>query len=799
MSAVPAGGDVVVKLPISWLAEWVDVPWDAAELARRLTASGFEVEGIEAAAPSFSGVVVAEIVGVAPHPDADKLRVCQVNDGTAILQIVCGAPNARAGLRAPLARVGAQLPGDLNIKAAKLRGVESAGMLCSARELGVAGGQAGLLELPADAPVGTDLRRYLALDDSILELKTYANRGDSMSVVGVAREVAALTGGGLKAPNIIATSSVSQARPVARVEASHAAPRLLTRTLEGVDNGGTTPLWMQERLRRAGLRSISPVVDVTNYVLLELGQPMHAYDAARVQGALVVRMAREAEELTLLDERRIRLSTDELVIADDGGPIGLAGIMGGQGTAIGVDATRVLLEVAWFAPQAIAGRARRHGLTTDASQRFERGVDPHGQARAMERATALLLSICGGSAGPIGEIVDEGSLPARPAVLLRRSRLALLTGANIADAQVERALSGLGMLVSAHPEGWQVVPPSWRFDIAIEVDLIEEVLRLVGFEAVQEQPRRLPQRFARRSEARIDERALLDALVARGYQETINYAFVDPVLQARLFPQDKALRLANPIAADLAVMRVSLWPGLLKSARENLARQQDRVRLMERGAVFSPGSGALREEPRIAGIAIGARMPEQWAAAAEPLDFFDIKGDVSALLQLAGGAAFEWRSGGGDCLHPGRSATLHRDGRAAGWAGELHPSIAAELGFTSPCMLFELDISALDASLPQLQAISRYPQVRRDLSITVPLETPLDAILSRVSVVAGSRLRALVAFDLYQGPGIEPTRKSIAFGLILQDNQTTLTDADADALMASVAADLGANLDARIR
>lgn len=788
-----------MKLPLSWLAEWVDVPWDAAELARRLTASGFEVEGVEPAAPAFSGVVVAEIVGIAPHPDADKLRVCQVNDGGTVLQIVCGAPNARVGLRAPLARVGAKLPGDLSIKAARLRGIESAGMLCSARELGIAGGQAGLLELPADAPLGEDLRRHLALDDSILELKTYANRGDSMSVVGVAREVAALTGGQLRAPAGLATCDLSQARPASCVEVPHAAPRLLTRLLEGLDNRGTTPLWMQERLRRAGLRSISPVVDVTNYVLLELGQPMHAYDAARVQGALVVRMAREGEELTLLDERGIRLSPDELIIADDRGPIGLAGIMGGQGTAIGADATSVLLEVAFFTPDAIAGRARRHGLTTDASQRFERGVDPEGQARAMERATALLLSMCGGKAGPVFEVVDAGSLPARPAVLLRRARLALLTGAHLADARIESALSGLGMRLSRHAEGWQVVPPSWRFDIAIEADLIEEVLRLVGFEAVQEQPRRLPQRFARRSESRLDERALLDALIARGYQEAISYAFVDPVMQGLLFPDRKAVRLANPIAADLAVMRVSLWPGLLKAARENLARQQDRVRLMERGAVFALDAGGLREEQRIAGIAIGARAPEQWALASEPLDFFDIKGDASALLQLADAASVEWRAGDRECLHPGRSATLYREGRAIGWVGELHPSIAAGLGFNSPCMLFELDISGLHAPLPQLRAISRYPHVRRDLSITVPLETPLGAILSRVSVVAGSRLRELVAFDVYQGQGIEPTRKSIAFGLIFQDNQTTLTDADADALMASVAADLGVHLDARIR
>jgi phenylalanyl-tRNA synthetase beta chain len=790
-----------MKIPLSWLREWVDIPWSAPELARRLTLSGFEVEGVEAAAPPFDGVVVAQITSLAPHPEADRLRVCQVDAGSAPLQIVCGAANARAGLKVALARVGATLPEEMHIKAATLRGVESAGMLCSAKELGLAATSSGLLELPDDVRVGVSLRDALDLDDPILELKVYANRGDSMSVQGVAREVSALTGTALK-PRAAGPVKISgPAGTPPQVYAPEAAPRLLTRRITGLDNHGATPLWMQERLRRAGLRSISPVVDVTNYVLVELGQPMHAYDATRLQGALQVRMARAGETLQLLDERRLDLQSDVLVIADDTGPIGMAGVMGGLGTAVTTDIRDVLLEVAYFAPDAIAGRARRYGLQTDASQRFERGVDFSAQAAAMTRATELLLTLCGGVAGPVQEVVHAPALPPRPPVLLRRGRLALLSGAEFAAAQVEQSLTRLGMAVTPHAQGWMVTPPAWRFDIAIEADLIEEVLRVIGFDAVQEQPKPLAQRFTRRSESLIDERALLDALTARGYQEAITYAFVNPQLQSRLFPQHNALRLANPIAADLAVMRVSLWPGLLKAARENLSRQQSRVRLFERGAVFLHDGTGLNEPLHVAGIAIGGRAPEQWAAGRETVDLFDMKADVTALLQLAGPAAqFEWRDGAPHCLHPGRSASIWRDGVRVGAVGELHPSLSTELDLSAGSVLFELDITpALNANVPRYSAVSRFPQVRRDLSITVPLATPLSAILSRVTVAAGSLLRDLTVFDIYQGAGIESTRKSIALGLIFQDNNKTLKDDEADALMASVAADLSASLDAKVR
>jgi phenylalanyl-tRNA synthetase beta chain len=791
-----------MKLPLSWLRERVDIPWSADELASRLTLAGFEVEGVEPAAPDFSAVVVGEITAIAAHPEADKLRVCQVSTGAgAAQQIVCGAANARVGLKAPVAQVGARLPGDVVIKAARLRGVESAGMLCSARELGLAQAATGLMELPADAPVGASLRDYLQLEDQILELKVYANRGDAMSVQGVAREIAALTGAQPKAQLPARVAAAAQPTASGVVHAPAAAPRLLLRRITGLDNHAASPAWLQERLRRAGLRSINPIVDVTNYVMLETGQPMHAYDVQRVHGALQVRMARVGEKLQLLDDRVVELTPDVLLIADDSGPIGMAGVMGGKGSSITDAVTGVLLEVAYFAPQAIVGRARRHGLQTDASQRFERGVDPQGQGIAMERATAMLQQLCGGTAGPVQEILEVKSLPVRSPVLLRRARLALLTGAHIADADVERSLDSLGMAVRSHAQGWLVSPPSWRFDIFIEADLIEEVLRIVGFDAVTEKPRALPQRFTRRPEAKVDERAVLDTLTSRGYQEVISYAFVDPKLQARMFPHQQPIALTNPIAADLAAMRVSLWPGLLKAALDNVRRQQPRVRLFERGAAFLRSGAAILETPRVAGVVIGAKAPEQWNTPKASADFFDIKSDVFAVLELAGSAVqFTFEPAQLACLHPGRSAVVKREGETVGWVGELHPSLSADLGVSGSCLLFELDITpAINAPLPVPGEISRFPQVRRDLAVTVPLATPLSVIRSRVSVAAGSLLRELVVFDVYQGPGIESTRKSIALGLIFQDNNKTLKDEEADALMTIVASDLGANLDAKVR
>jgi phenylalanyl-tRNA synthetase beta chain len=791
-----------MKLPLSWLSEWVTLPATPEALAARLTAVGFEVEGLERAAPPFSGVIVARIESCAPHPEAQRLQVCSVDDGsTQRVQIVCGAANARPGIKVPLATVGAALPGGMAIKAAKLRGVESHGMLCSAKELGLAQTSAGLLELGADAPVGRSLREVLDLDDAIVEIKVYPNRGDALSVQGLAREVAAFSHQTLRGPTFTAVPAGSTATHPVRVEAPEQAPVFVSRVLRGLDNHRPTPEWMQERLRRAGLRPISAVVDVTNYVMLELGQPMHAYDLSLLKGEMVVRLARPGEPLTLLDERTIALEPDMLVIADAEKPIGLAGIMGGKGTSISADVRDVLLEVAYFAPDAILGRARRVGLATDASQRFERGVDYEGQRRAAERATALLLQICGGTAGPLQEVIDAASLPVRMPVRLRRARLARLVGTELPDSEVTAALRGLGLAVEVDEEGWRVTPPSWRYDLALEPDLIEEALREIGYDRVPERAPVLPQVFRPVPESRPDERTLLEVLVARGYQETLNYAFTDPQLQARLFPQAQGVLLANPIAADLAVMRVSLWPGLLRAALENRNRQQERIRLFELGAVFHREAGAVRETPRLAGIALGSRAPEQWGVRTEAGDFYDVKADLAAVLLLArGSAAPRFVAGGPPCLHPGRSATVHLGEHEVGALGELHPALSRELGFTAAPLLFELDLNILLQRLvPQAEAVSKFPQVRRDLAVTVPVDTPFGALRDRVTVAAGPLLRELRAFDVYQGPGIESGRKSIAFGLIFQDNNRTLKDEEADALMARIAADLQANLDAKLR
>ena len=819
-----------MRVPYSWLAEWVDVPWNARELGSRLTMAGFELDALEPAAPEFTKVIVAEIISAERHPQADKLQVCRVSTGQGgeTLQIVCGASNARAGLKTALAMVGASLPGGMEIKAAKLRGAESFGMLCSAKELGLAETSNGIVEFAADAPVGTPVRDYLELNDSILELNVTANRGDAMSIIGIAREVAALAGKKLKelqSPSAPATSS--DRFPVA-LDAPAACPTFVGCVIRGVNNKATTPLRIRERLRRAGVRSISPVVDVTNYVMLELGQPMHAYDLGKLKGEIRVRLAHAGEKITLLDGRTIEASPDVLFITDKSGPIGLAGIMGGEGSSVSADTTDVFFEVAYFTPEAIIGRARRWGLLTDAVQRYERGIDPTQQRRAMERALGLLTSIAGGTPGPVTVTQSAEHQPKRPPVALRRSRLKRLLGVSIDDARVASTLESLAMRVVPTAEGWEATPPAYRFDITIEADLIEEVARIVGFEQIPEADALVPQQFRGAPEEVPLEQTILETLAMRGYQEAITYAFVDPGFQAKLFPDRVGLALSNAIASDMSIMRVSLWPGLLRAALENQRRQADRVRLFEHGARFEVTAGATREIDTLAGISCGPRLPEQWGVPREvrgPADFYDVKSDLEALFVATGAEkSFVFEAAALSCLHPGRAARILRDGREVGFIGELHPSLVRELDFTYSPVLFELELggtlsgSAVQASAspqqnasaadfavalrvekPQHREISRFPQVRRDIAVVVDESVALSALADRVLSSASTLLQNLRVFDVYRGSGIETGRKSVALGLIFQDISRTLTDDDVERLMASIVADLRESLNAKIR
>jgi phenylalanyl-tRNA synthetase beta chain len=790
-----------MRVSLAWLNEWVETGWDAATTAARLTMGGIEVESIEPAAPAFAGVVVGEVLSVARHPDADKLTVCQVESGNGRLQIVCGASNVRAGMKTPLALEGAALPGGLVIGSAKLRGVESAGMLCSARELGLSEEHEGILELAGELVAGTPLRAALQLDDSILTLNVTPNRGDVLSVIGVAREIAAIAGKKMTPPVIEPVPAASRAKFAVRLEAPAGCPRFAGRVIQGVDPAARTPLWMRERLRRSGLRPISPVVDVTNYVMLELGQPLHAYDLRRLTGHIEVRSARVGERLMLLDGRDIAIESDTLVIADESGPVGLAGIMGGEKSGISGDTSDVFLECAFFPPEAVAGRARRYGFTTDASQRFERGVDPRGQERAIERATQLLTEIAGGKPGPTIVTQVETQLPKRPNVTLRPERVASLLGVQIPRTEIDDILRRLGMQVAGAGDVLGVIPPSHRFDIAIEQDLIEEIGRIHGYDEIPCSDAKMPQRPQPVTEQAVTRERLRLLLVDRGYQEAITYSFVDARLHRMLFPGRAALALANPISAEMGEMRLSLWPGLIEALRFNLRRQHERVRLFEVGTRFEIEAGRLVESQAIAGLISGTALPEQWGADRRAADFFDLKADVEALFALTGrSAAISYVAHPHDTLHPGRSAAVMDGKTCVGWLGQLQPELARKLDIREAPWIFELAIDpSFRSEVPVFTDISRFPAIRRDLAVVLDESVTLDELRKSVNLAAKGLLRDLHVFDVYRGKGIEPGRKSIALGLILQETSRTLTDGEADTVIAAVIERVKGDLKAGIR
>jgi phenylalanyl-tRNA synthetase beta chain len=796
-----------VKVTYSWLKEYVPLA-APADLASRLTLAGLEVESVTPVAPPFSSVVVGEVLESGRHPDAEKLSLCQVTtDGSNRLQIVCGAKNVRAGLKVAVAMVGAHLPNDVVINRTKLRGQESNGMLCSARELGLGDEHDGIMELPDSLPLNQELRTALDLDDVMLEVNATPNRGDCMSVFGIARDYAAAQERRYLTARVAPVTARGTAQFPVTLDAPAACPVFASRVIRGVKVGAASPAWLRERLRRVGINSISPIVDVTNYVMMDLGQPMHAYDLAALRERITVRLAKPGERLTLLDDKEYELDPDALVIADARGPIGLAGIMGGRATAISDATGDVLLEAAHFAPDAIAGRARRLGLFTDAAQRFERGVDPSLPPLALERATALLLEIVGGEPGPVQvtRAAAGGAADAGAWVSLRRARLAKLLGASVPDEEVRAVMAAISDGVEVTVDGWRVRKPPHRFDIRIEEDLIEEVARLRGFDGIAESHAIAPQIAGESTESRVAKDRLLWAMADRGYREAITYSFVDPVLQQQMFPASPGLRLANPISAELSEMRVSLWVGLVQACRENLRRQQARVRLFEMGKKFrlqgAEQGGALTEIETLAGIATGARWPEQWGSPREALDFYDVKADVEGLLALTGDrASVRFEADTLDCLRPGRAARIYRGSTAIGWLGEIHPQVARAINLSNSAILFELEIeSAFGANPLQFKKISKFPSVRRDLAIVVDESVPLAVLQENVTVSASGLLQELRVFDVYRGPGIESGRKSIALGLILQDSSRTLTDVDADAVVTAVVGRLRGELSATIR
>ncbi len=790
-----------MKFSENWLRTWVDPDMTSDELAHTLTMAGLEVEALEPVAPAFNNVVVAEVLEVVKHPDADRLNVCKVNVGEAQpLTIVCGAANVAVGVKVPCARIGAVLPGDFAIKQAKVRNVESFGMLCSEKELGLAEESDGLWLLSNDAPVGKTLREYLELDDKLFTLKLTPNRSDCSGMAGVAREVAALTGCALKSIDIQAQPvTLSGQLPVKVIDAL-GCPLYCGRLVRGVNAAAITPIWMMRRLERGGLRSISAVVDITNYVMLEMGQPMHAFDAAKLSGGIAVRKARKGESLTLLNEQTVALDEEILVIADDARVLAMAGIMGGQGSGVETTTHDVFLESAFFHPDAIAGKARRFGLATDSSFRFERGVDFATTRQALERATQLLLEICGGKAGAISEA--RGRMPKREAIALRRSRVARVLGIALDNSQIADLFTRLQFEFTTPPhpnpppqagEGTNVkgdvdfcvTPPSFRFDLSIEADLIEELARLYGYDNIPAQAPQAVMTMLPYSELQRPLARILQTLVALDYQEIISYAFVEEQTERELCGNDDPVALQNPIASNLAVMRSSLIGGLVEALRYNLNRKQARVRLFEVGACFARVNGhgsEYMQSQRLSGIACGSSLPEQWGSPAKPTDFYDMKADVVALFAPQ---QLRFISATHPALHPGRSAQIYCAEQMVGWIGELHPQWQQKYDISQGCVWFEVDLGVLtQAKVPLMSEITKFLPVRRDLAVVVDESVAVQTLLDAMQRASAPCVVEIGLFDLYRGKGMEQGKKSLAFRVLLQDTQKTLTDSEIETSIA---------------
>ena len=794
-----------MKFSELWLREWVNPALDSAALSEQITMAGLEVDGVDPVAGVFHGVVVGEVVECGQHPNADKLRVTKINvGGDRLLDIVCGAPNCRQGLKVAVATVGAVLPGDFKIKAAKLRGEPSEGMLCSFSELGISDDHNGIIELPADAPVGCDIRDYLKLDDNTIEISVTPNRADCLSIAGVARDVAVVNGLPLTAPAAEpVAATIIDTFPI-RIDATAACPRYLGRVIKGINVKAETPFWMREKLRRCGIRSIDPVVDVTNYVLLELGQPMHAFDLDRISGGIVVRMAQENETLTLLDGTEARLQSDTLVIADHQQALAMGGIFGGEHSGVNEATRNVLFECAYFDPLAITGRARRHGLHTDASHRYERGVDPALQHTAIERATRLLLDICGGEAGPVIDQTDDSKLPPRATITLRRTKLDRLIGHVIADEQVTDILTRLGCEVTQGEGEWKAMAPSWRFDMAIEEDLVEEVARVYGYNNIPDVPVKASLIMTQHREASLSLKRAKTLLVDKGYQEAITYSFVDPKVQQLLHPGEEALILPSPISSDMSAMRLSLWTGLLSAVVYNQNRQQGRVRLFESGLRFVPDTQAdlgIRQDLMLAGVISGHRDEEHWDLARQPVDFYDLKGDLESLLELTGKSeAISFRAAANPALHPGQTAAIWLDNEQIGFIGVVHPELERKLDLNGRTLVFELLWNKVaDRVLPDAREISRFPANRRDIAVVVAESVPAADIIAECKKVGVNQVVGVNLFDVYRGKGVNEGEKSLAISLILQDTSRTLEEEEIAATVARCVAALKERFQATLR
>ena len=792
-----------MKFSESWLREIIDLKLNSNELSHKLTMIGHELDGISKDGLSIEGIIIAEIVGFKKHPNADRLSLCDVNIGSdKIIEVVCGAPNVQLGLKTAFARVGQILPNKIKIKKTKIRGIISNGMLCSASEIDLGQEDDGILELPIDAPVGEELCTYLNLPDNILNLDLTPNRGDCFSLLGIARDLSTEPKSKLNYNFKIKNSITSKVKCDVKTPHLEICPRFASQAIESIDNKAKTPIYLTEKLRKSGIRTINPVVDITNYVMLELGQPLHAYDLDKITGVVSPRFAKNNETLELLDGNKIKLNKNTIVVSDESGPIGLAGIMGGNSTSVSDETTSVFFEAAFWPPKFMAGKAREYGMQTDASLRFERGVDPALQAFAVERATQLLLSITGGKAGPINDINNKKYLPKLKSIKLRQSRLYKILGKKIPKIEVERIFRKLGFLVNIEKDSWKIIAPTYRFDINFEDDLIEEIARIYGFENIERVTESITMPISPIGWSKLNKDTISEHLCVRGYHEAINYSFVNKDIDNQISGLKSKLELLNPISTEMAVMKSSHLSGLLQTLKRNLSRQNNRVRLFEIGNVFSGDIKNHQEVEKIAAIAIGPIEEESWNSNNNDIGFFDLKGDLDSLLLNNNEKDFFSYESNKDNknFHPSYSADIYRKNEILGVIGMLNPILTRHFDINEDVYFFEIDYKKTFKSRPiNVKAISKYPQIRRDISIVVDSHITSSELIDTVKKIKPSIIQSVNVFDVYEGKNIEEARKSIALGLILQEKSRTLTDDEADDIINMTLKSLQSKYSAKLR